>query len=108
MTKGTIDYLLWCEDRNAGLHKILNRCLKAQDETGIEMFLNWLPHTEGIDIFAYNVNGDGRWHRELGDEENEYTNIAQTWFDYDTPPEVTADKVVKKIQEFLDALEVTR
>ena len=108
MTKGTIDYLLWCEDRNAGLHKILSRCLKAQDETGIEMFMAWLPHTEGIDIYAYNVKTDGRWHRELADDENEYTSVVQTFFYHDTPPEVTADKVVQDIQEFLDTLEATR
>jgi len=104
VTKGTIDYLLWCEDRNAGLHKILSRCLKAQDETGIEMFMNWLPHTEGVDIYAYNTESDGRWHGE----DSEYKSVTQKFFTYDTPPEVTADEIVRNIQEFLDSLEAMK
>lgn len=106
MTKGTVDYLLWCEERNAGLHKILSRCLKAQDETGIELFIDWFPHTEGVYVYAYNTNEDGKWHSNRKD--NQPARVVQKWFDYDTPPEVTADEIVRDIQEFLDTLEETK
>ena len=93
----------WKMERDRVLRLIFDYVLSIQDELGIQLHFEWIPHCESVSVFTF--NDDARWHKD-GENKIHYIVDTLSWpvTEYDDPID-WCELVRKELDRWADSFE---
>lgn len=87
----------WRRARDEALLGLFKDVLEVQEETGTQLWFDWMPHVDGVSVFA--PEGADTW--EESKCEHEYV-VRADYFDREEDPFDTAARIIGKVLDWRD------